>query len=168
MAVLGIGAILVMLFLLGLVVAVIAAIGMAIAHGRFGLAAAIVGGALLMVIILVGFAASLTVQMYESHPTMTATTNAALGSASHANFTVNGFPQAAISSVSRPMWRISFFPAVILVLAIGFILARSGKHHFAHVAAGGHVNRLAARLALANFGFFLFGGASNDHLAPQR
>ena len=44
MAVFGIGALLVMLFLLGIVVAIISALGMAIAHGRFGLALAIGAG----------------------------------------------------------------------------------------------------------------------------
>ncbi len=157
MAILGIGALLVILFLLGLGVAIIAAIGMSIAHGRFGLAVAIGAGAFFMVIIAIGFAASLTVQMYDQHATVTAT-NATVEAMSPPQFAVSGLPHPAVSFGSQPRWRIGAFPALFLIVAIMFILARSAKHHFAHAGAAGHAFRWPMLIAIPIVALLVIGG----------
>jgi hypothetical protein len=158
MAFLGIGALLVMLFLLGTVVAIIAAIGMAIAHGRFGLALAIGSGAFLMLIILLGFAAAITVPMYERHATVTATMNTAVESTPGPQFTVSGIPQSSVSFASQPRWRIGAFPALFLIVAIIFVLARSAKHHFAHAGATSRAFRWPVFIAIPILAVLVIGG----------
>ena len=68
MAAIGIGAILLLLFLLGCTLAVIIAVGAAVVHGRFALAAVIGGGAVAFVVvaaILLGMFA--TIFNFDSH-----------------------------------------------------------------------------------------------------
>jgi hypothetical protein len=141
MAAIGIGAILLLLFLLGCTLAVIVAVGVAVAHGRFALAAVIGGGSVAFVIvaaILVGLFATVfnfNSRVVVAEPSVFKT---AIENSPPAQFELSGLPQVQTSSHygSSPRWRIGVFPAIFLVAAIAFLLARFGKHHFAHAAAG--------------------------------
>ena len=111
-----------------------------------------------MVIILLGFAAAITVPMYERHATVTATMNTAVESVSVPQFTVSGLPQPAVSFASQPRWRIGVFPALFLIVAIMFILAHSAKHHVAHAGAAGHAFRWPMLIAIPILAILVIGG----------
>ncbi len=57
-----------------------------------------------------------------------------------------------------PRWRIGVFPALFLIVAIMFILARSAKHHFAHAGAAGHAFRWPVLIAIPILAILVIGG----------
>jgi hypothetical protein len=162
MAVLGFGAFLLLLFLLGCTLAVIVAVGFAVAHGRFALAAVIGGGSVAFVIvasILVGLFAtifSFNSRVVVNEPSVFKT---AIENAPPAQFDVTGLPEinASLHYGSQPRWRISLIPAIFLIAAVAFLLARFAKHHFAHAAAG-HARAWPILLVIALLAFLLLGG----------
>src|SRR3954467_9348004 len=129
MAVFGIGAILLLLFLLGCTLAVIVAVGFAVAHGRFALAAVIGGGSFVFVIVaavlLALFASTFQGRVVVNEPSAFKTT---IENAPPAQFEVTALPEinASLHFGSQPHWRISLFPAIVLIAAVAFLLARFG------------------------------------------
>ncbi|HEX4414123.1 MAG TPA: hypothetical protein VH107_10885 [Lacipirellulaceae bacterium] len=155
---------LIFLFLLGCVLAVIVATGAAVVRGKFALAAVIAGGSIvfafasvvLLALLFAGFHSPAVV----GEPTATTIST---GNAQAPQFVFTGVPQRATESAvaSSSVWHIRIFPGIIIVVIVGFILARSAKHHFAHAGAA-HTRAWPVAIAIAIAAILIYRGFRHE------
>lgn len=150
---------LIFLFLLGCVLAVIVATGTAVVRGKFALAAVIAGGSIVFAFVAAALLSLFFVGVYSPGVVSeSATSITSVGNAQAPQVVFTGVqPATAPPFASSSVWHIRLFPGVIILVIVGFILARSAKHHFAHAGAA-HTRAWPIAIAIAIAAFLVYHG----------